>query len=502
MLYESLDIDKAIEASRDLQSYVERHHLSQSIDEGAARTAQMLSAAGRHREANALLETIAKQDTACNDLFGAQIRAQVLVETGFGGDCDSAIDTARTLAAASGIGLIEREVELDVARRLAQIGEHTSAIELLRNASEDIDDTLVWAMNMLWRSRIASEIGDLGSIAEGAKIVSETVFAGSPLSRLALDEVTAIHAAACGESSRLSDIVRRWERHGFARESVRARLALASIFRICANTERELDELRIANACLVEHGAIADLALVTARLSDLIGDEIETQHHVSESRLFDRLTDKERDLVCQSGAVSKYAAGKVFFEPGVDNGSVWLLRSGRVRLYSEDESGKRFTVEILDPGSVFGENAVLGRAVNGLWAAADEDVSAQVISAPAMRELIGRVPRIGFNLLDMLGERLDRTRQLAEQVALWPVDKRPAWTLLDLADRYGHPTLDGGIVVNRRFTIIQLAELVNARRETVGATMKQLRDDGLIAQRERRIVIPNADALRTLVNVP
>ena len=59
--------------------------------------------------------------------------------------------------------------------------------------------------------------------------------------------------------------------------------------------------------------------------------------------------------------------------------------------------------------------------------------------------------------------------------------------------------IDGHRIVGRAVTHFQLAELVNARRETVGEFLKRLRGAGVIELRRRCIVILDADALERIV---
>ncbi len=229
-------------------------------------------------------------------------------------------------------------------------------------------------------------------------------------------------------------------------------------------------------------------------LTDTAGDARSTPLDVS--AVLEGVPAAERQQLASLAITRTVAPGHLFFSPDDHNSSVYVIRSGRVHLYCMTDEGKRLTVDMLDPGAVFGENVLLGMPHAGLHAETAEATVVDVVPAERMLELLHRVPRIGINLLELVGDRLRRSHELTEQVAFWTVDRRIISLILDLNERYGHPTIDGGSIINRVFTHADVAELVNARRETVGEVMKQLRASGCIDARKRRIVIIDEAALR------
>ncbi len=103
-----------------------------------------------------------------------------------------------------------------------------------------------------------------------------------------------------------------------------------------------------------------------------------------------------------------------------------------------------------------------------------------------MKALIKRFPQIGLNLVQFLGERLLRSQELSEEMAYWSVNRRLAHELLLLKQRYGHPSLAGGIVIREPLTQSDLAEMVGATRQTVSELMGMLSRRKIISIRRRR----------------
>ncbi|MCW2926227.1 MAG: putative transcriptional regulator [Thermoleophilia bacterium] len=222
------------------------------------------------------------------------------------------------------------------------------------------------------------------------------------------------------------------------------------------------------------------------------------QDLLEESEIFGGLTDAQMQRVDALTSVTQCERGKVFFSPEDTPGTIYFLKEGRVRLYRRTPEGKQLTIAVLDRGAVFGESRLIGQNHAGVYAEADEHCQLCVMPAGHLEVLIGEVPLVGLNLLRFVGQRLQRTTELAEEVAFWSVRRRLARTILELDERYGHPTLGGGRIVNKTFTQADIAEMCGATRETVAELMSALKKQGILGTRRRRIVIEDREALEAL----
>lgn len=227
-------------------------------------------------------------------------------------------------------------------------------------------------------------------------------------------------------------------------------------------------------------------------------DAIPKGELLQESDLFAGLTDAQMQRVDELTSMTQCARGKVFFSPEDQPGTIWFLKEGRVRLYRRTPEGKQLTVAVLDRGAVFGESRMIGQTHAGVFAEADEVCLLCVMPAGHLEVLIGEVPQVGLNLLRFVGQRLQRTQELAEEVAFWSVRRRLARTILELDERYGHPTMGGGRIVNQRFTQADIAEMCGSTRETIAELMSALKKQGILDTRRRRIVIEDHAALERM----
>ena len=229
---------------------------------------------------------------------------------------------------------------------------------------------------------------------------------------------------------------------------------------------------------------------------------IPKQEYLQESHLLAGLNDTQLQQVDKMTAMTQCERGKVFFSPEDSPGTIYFLKEGRVRLYRRTDEGKQLTVALLDRGAVFGESALIGQTHAGVYAEAEEHCLLCVMPTGNLKQLIGEFPQVGLNLLEFVGQRLQRSQELAEEVAYWSVKRRLARMILELDERYGHPTMGGGRIVNKVFTQADLAEMVGSTRETIAELMSALKKQDIIDQKRRRIVIKDVEALETMVREP
>lgn len=196
-------------------------------------------------------------------------------------------------------------------------------------------------------------------------------------------------------------------------------------------------------------------------------------------------------VVCQLEhlvQVRELAPGELVYASGASVDRIWFVLSGNVRL-GRERQGRELTVAILDPGACFGEGAVLGSVPTDDFAQAMGHTRVGSLEVAQVKELMYRFPSIANNLLSHLSERLRGAEEMAERIAYWSLPRRVARLLLELDERYGHPTLDGGRVINVNFTKAQLGTMLAASREEVSRQLSRMRRDNMVASRGRRIVL-------------
>lgn len=221
---------------------------------------------------------------------------------------------------------------------------------------------------------------------------------------------------------------------------------------------------------------------------------------LSEVDLFADLSQAEKDSLHERVPERRIRRAELIFSQEEPVSALFVLQSGRVRIFRVAEDGKAFTLAILEPGAVFGEMLLVGQQMYDNYAEALEDSIICQLSVSDVEQHLLTDPRIATRIARLLGSQAARLEERLTDLALRPLVARVAKTLLTLDEpsparslgvRWGNP---GAI----RITHEQLAGLVGATREATSKVLAEFAAQGLIRQVRGRITIANHEPLRAI----
>ena len=100
-----------------------------------------------------------------------------------------------------------------------------------------------------------------------------------------------------------------------------------------------------------------------------------------------------------------------------------------------------------------------------------------------------RSPSTALNLLGEMSQRLRRANENIVSLALQDVEVRLVKTLARLARDEGSTNPDGSLILRRRPTQQELANMVGSSRETVSRTLAAMARQGLTVTRGRSLLL-------------
>ncbi|MCU0494672.1 MAG: Crp/Fnr family transcriptional regulator [Chloroflexaceae bacterium] len=174
--------------------------------------------------------------------------------------------------------------------------------------------------------------------------------------------------------------------------------------------------------------------------------------------------------------------------------ALYLLRGGQVSLQLLSTNGKILTLKVIEAGQLFGHSALMPNATYDTSAEALKTVSATVVPRQAVLSLLEAQPGLSMALIESFGQHNAMVSRRLEEVAFKSVPARLASLLLDMA---GSSAGAAPSHVPHR-THQQLAEMVNAYRETVTKIINQFRAARLLDIDRSGITLLNPTRLREL----
>ena len=166
--------------------------------------------------------------------------------------------------------------------------------------------------------------------------------------------------------------------------------------------------------------------------------------------------------------------------------SLYIIVSGRVKIYVSDEKGKEVALNESGPGEYFGE-MVLDEGPRTASVMTLEPTEFLVVPKEDFREFVKKSPEFSLHLIYKLIKRVRALTNDVKSLALVDVYGRVARMLLDLAVER-----DGVLVIESKPTQQEIASRVGASREMVSRILGDLTVGGYIEVARDRITIAKA----------
>lgn len=193
-----------------------------------------------------------------------------------------------------------------------------------------------------------------------------------------------------------------------------------------------------------------------------------------------------------------FEPGDVIFREGTIGDGFYLIRSGRVMLYSFSALGERKIFDIISVGDVIGEMAVIDGEPRSMTAEALTEVEADFLSRTNFeREILSHRDAI-LPFLKLVVRRLRRLDQHVEEIIFQGVPARVATAIAYLADRFGQKVMeDGKEAIRLEITHAEIADLVGTSREYTSKFISQFQKDNLLKCGRGTIDIYDLNAVRS-----
>jgi len=210
--------------------------------------------------------------------------------------------------------------------------------------------------------------------------------------------------------------------------------------------------------------------------------------------LFSKLVDDELEKIKQITKERFYKKGTVVITEGNAAESVYVIKSGKVKIYKTASDGREIILDIKGEDSIFAEVALFSGGKNPATVKIMEDAVIYCIMNDDIENLIKENPEMALGIIKVLNSRLQEAQRKIKNMALNDTYVRTAQTLLKLSERYGIE-MNGVVEIDLSITREELASLVGTARETISRSLGQFSKEGAIEVKGRRIKILDKEKL-------
>jgi CRP/FNR family transcriptional regulator, cyclic AMP receptor protein len=217
--------------------------------------------------------------------------------------------------------------------------------------------------------------------------------------------------------------------------------------------------------------------------------------------LFSGLRPADYSLLARALRPRTVKKGVVLFQKGNIGTTLFIIRSGSIKIVLPSEEGEEVVLTIFGPGDFFGEMSLLDGMPRSADAIAMENTELLALNrTDFLFFLKNNAPAIQA-VLSSLSMRLRKTDELLEDTCFLNISARFAKKLVELAEMYGKPTGEKEeILIDLDLTQRDLASMVGATRESINKQLRLLREKGMVSIVNNKIRIPDIDSIRRTVD--
>jgi CRP/FNR family transcriptional regulator len=189
--------------------------------------------------------------------------------------------------------------------------------------------------------------------------------------------------------------------------------------------------------------------------------------------LFAALDELELNSLAARSGIQSYSPGQILFSEGEACKGLYIVVSGRIRIFKTSLNGREQVLAIEGPGASVAELPVFDGGTYPASASAVEGAYALFVSRADLRAICLEKPEVALKLLQVVGKRLRRLVGIIEELSFTTVRHRLISWLLRQARAEGHAT-ERGLAFSLQASQQELARLqaqsfieVNGREITI-----------------------------------
>lgn len=205
------------------------------------------------------------------------------------------------------------------------------------------------------------------------------------------------------------------------------------------------------------------------------------------------LSDNDKELLCDNSS-NVYFEKEQTVHSNTECTGLYIVKSGKLRLYMLSEEGKEITLYRLSPGEVcmLSASCVLQSITFDVYVAAEEASECYMINAATFHTISERIPAVKIFALETAVSRFSDVMWILQQIVFMSMDKRLAIFLYDEILSNGTDTIT--------MTHEQIARHLGTAREVITRMLKHFAADGILNVTRKGIYITDKAKLQQLTH--
>lgn len=189
--------------------------------------------------------------------------------------------------------------------------------------------------------------------------------------------------------------------------------------------------------------------------------------------LLKEMDESSMNMMDQKSKMQKSSKREIIYFPEERSDNIYMLKEGKVKISRVSEDGKKMTLQLIGPGEIFGESAILGQDKRENIAEVVEDAVICSINRTMFQEMLANNPKLNLSINKFIGLKIRKIQAHVEDLVFKDSQERVIAFLKRYAKTFGKEMIDGWMV--RPFlTHQEIADLTATSRQTVNSILNEL----------------------------
>jgi len=188
--------------------------------------------------------------------------------------------------------------------------------------------------------------------------------------------------------------------------------------------------------------------------------------------------------------------GATIFSKDDPGTNVYAVISGTIKISISSPDGRNAILNLIGPGELFGEMAVLDGHPRSADATANTNCEIFVIDRRDFLPFVRSQPTLAMKFIELLCERVRRTSEQVEQVILQDLPGRLASALLGLTEKHKLEPESRTIAITQQ----EISEMVGMTRESINKQLRAWASRHWVRLEHGAIVVLDTAPLRELAD--
>ncbi len=210
---------------------------------------------------------------------------------------------------------------------------------------------------------------------------------------------------------------------------------------------------------------------------------------------FKQLSKENQDILLQHGVETFVREGTTLFYEGDEARSIYLVRSGKIRLSKMTMDNKKFFLHLKQDNDIVGEFSLFNDMSVSMTAEVVEDSTLVKFNRDHLEALFLQNGEIAVSFIKLFARNTQSTQAKFSDLLLYGKVGALYSILIRFSNSYGEK-YNNDILLSVKLTNQDIANYIGTSRETANRMLQDLKKDNVIAFLNGHILIKDIDYLK------